>query len=244
MNRHAQTTRVNREKARRARAGYTLIEVMISIAISAIGISGIVFMQNATVHSNQDAWETQTASLFARTWIERIKRDALLWTAAGMPVVGTMFADRDTALPNSGSYFVPSGATIDVGAWAVPIPIAGSAESAGANYHGVDVGALDRAAPGAPAVVTARDIYYCANTKFITVHTINNQPNAIRATVRVWWMRKSTLNSTDYTVGMPAVRTGGGCEAFMPNSGQLQDPGVGRFRVVYLSTVLRWTDPT
>lgn len=42
----------------RARAGYTLIEVMISIAISAISITGIVFMQTATVRSNQDAHET------------------------------------------------------------------------------------------------------------------------------------------------------------------------------------------
>lgn len=184
------------------------------------------------------------ATLFARTWLERVKRDALLWTASGTPVVGTMFADRGVGLPNSAAYFVPSAPAADVGAWAVPIPVAGAPESSGANFHGVDVGAIDLALPpGAPQVVTARDIYYCANTKFVTVHNVNNQPNAIRATVRVWWNRKSTLNDSDYTPGITAVRAGGGCQAFLPSSAQLQDPA-GRFRVVYLSTILRWTAPT
>lgn len=227
------------------RAGYTLIEVMVAVAISAISISGIVFMQTATVRSNQDAHETQVATVFARNWIDRIRRDALMWTAPGAPVVGTMFADRDVALANSGGYFTPGLGIGDVPGtdWAVPIPAFGGPESSGANFHGVDVGAVDIAIPGQP-VVAAGDIYYCANAKFVTVHNVNNQPNAIRATVRVWWNRKSSLNAADYSTGIAAVRAGNGCHAFVPTSVQLQDAGLGRFRVVYLSTVLRWTGPT
>lgn len=231
------------DRVRARRGGYTLIEVMVAIAISAIGISGIVFMQTATVVSNQDAHETQIATTFARTWLERLKRDALLWTAAGDPPVGTMFAGRDTAVANPATYFVPLAANTDVGAWTVPIPMALPAtESSGANYHGVDVGARDVAINGAPVVATA-DIYYCANTKFVTVHTVNNLPNAIRATVRVWWNRRSSLNTTDYAPGIVAVRAGG-CQSFVPSSPVLQDPPLGRFRVIYLSTILRWTAPT
>jgi prepilin-type N-terminal cleavage/methylation domain-containing protein len=226
---------------RARRGGYTLIEVMVAIAISAIGVSGIVFMQQATVVSNQDAHETQIATIFARTWIERMKRDALLWTEAGPPPVGAMFAGR-VEVANPATYFVPTAANTDVGAWTVPIPMGPPAtESSGANYHGVDVGARDLAINGAPVVSNA-DIYYCANTKFVTVHTVNNLPNAIRATVRVWWIRRSSLNTTSYR-GILAVRAGG-CQAFVPSSPALQDAGQGRFRVTYLSTILRWTAPT
>jgi prepilin-type N-terminal cleavage/methylation domain-containing protein len=218
-----------------ARAGYTLIEVMIAIAISSIGLSGIVFMQTATVRSNHDALETQVAITFARTWIERVKRDALLWTAPGNPPAA---ANRAPA----NNYFVAWPAPTDAPAWDVPLSLPGAFESAGANFHGVDVGARDPLLQGNP-VVTNGDIYYCANTKFVTVHTSNLLPNAIRATVRVWWNRKASLNDADYTPGIQQVR-GGGCQAFLPTSAQLQDAGRGRFRVVYLSTVLRWTQPT
>jgi prepilin-type N-terminal cleavage/methylation domain-containing protein len=224
----------------RARAGYTLIEVMVAIGISAIGISGIVFMQSATVRSNHDAWETQTATVFARTWIERIRRDAMMWTALGNPVRATILAGRNLGIPNSGNYFVPTQVNDD--AWDVPVPMVNAPESSGANYHGVDVGALDPVMP-VPAVVTNRDIYYCANTKFTTVHLVNGLTNTLRADVRVWWSRKASLNATDRTPGIARVR-GGGCESWIPTSADLRDRPQYRFRVVYLSTYLRWVAPT
>jgi prepilin-type N-terminal cleavage/methylation domain-containing protein len=227
---------------RRARlsAGYTLIEVMVSIAISAIGISGIVFMQTATVRSNQDAHETQVATVFARTWIERIRRDSLMWTVVGNPVLGTVLAGHNVGIPNSANYFVPTQP--NDGVWDVPVSLAGSRSSSGANYHGVDVGAPDPLLPAA-VPVTNRDIYYCANTKFTPVHLVNGLTNAMRADVRVWWSRKSSLNETDYTPGIGRVR-GGGCESWIPSSAELRDRPRYRFRVVYLSTYLRWTTPT
>jgi prepilin-type N-terminal cleavage/methylation domain-containing protein len=227
-------------RARRS-AGYTLIEVMVSIAISAIGISGIVFMQSATVRSNQDAQETQVATVFARSWIERIRRDAVMWTALGPPPLAQILAGRNLGIPNSANYFVPTA--FNDGVWDVPIPIAGALESSGANYHGVDVGALDPLLGAGLVPVTNRDIYYCANTKFTTVHLANNLANAIRADVRVWWSRKSSLNETDYTPSIGQVRAGG-CESWIPTSAQLRDRPLYRFRVVYLSTYLRWTTPT
>lgn len=228
---------MNRGRRARHSAGYTLIEVMIAIAVAAIGISGIVFMQTATVRSNQDALETQVATVFARTWIERIRRDALMWTAPGNPARATILMGRNLGLPNSANYFVPTAVDDDV--WDVPIPMAGlAAESSGANYHGVDVGAVDPTM--APMPVTNGDIYYCANTKFTIVHVVNGQTNALRADVRVWWNRKASLNETDYTPGIARVR-GGGCESWVPTSPILRD---ARFRVVYLSTYLRWTVPT
>jgi prepilin-type N-terminal cleavage/methylation domain-containing protein len=221
----------------RSQRGYTLIEVMVAIAISAIGISGIVAMQSATARSNQDAHETQVATMFARTWIERIKRDAVMWTAAGNPAPGVIFAGRNLGLANSGNYFVPDAPNND--AWGVPIPMAGAPESPGANFHGVDVGAQDRLLPGAPVVQNA-DIYYCVNTKFAQIHVVGGLTNAMRADVRVWWSRKASLDQTNYVGGITLVR-GAGCQSSIPTSVTLRN---GAFRVVYLSTFLRWTAPT
>lgn len=226
----------------RSRAGYTLIEVMVAIAVSAIGISGIVFMQSATVRSNQDALETQTATVFARTWIERIRRDALMWTALGPPDRAQILAGRNLGIAGAEDYFAVTLPTDDN--WDVPVPLEPPAfESSGANYHGVDVGAIDPLLPVATNVVRNADIYFCANTKFTEVHRVNNLTNALRADVRVWWSRKASLNETDYAAGIGRVRANG-CSSWIPTSAELRDPGLYRFRVVYLSTYLRWTTPT
>ena len=65
------------------RAGYSLIEVMTAVAIMIVGSTGVAMMVGATTRANDDAWETTTAMNFASTWMERVKRDATAWTAAG-----------------------------------------------------------------------------------------------------------------------------------------------------------------
>ena len=65
------------------RAGYTLIEVMAAVAVMTVGATGIVMLQGATQHANQDAYEASVALNFANTWIERVKRDALNWRTQG-----------------------------------------------------------------------------------------------------------------------------------------------------------------
>lgn len=71
------------EHPRRARAirsgGYTLIEVMASMAVLGTGIMGILAMQGATVGANRRASELTTATNLARRWQERLRRDSLQW---------------------------------------------------------------------------------------------------------------------------------------------------------------------
>jgi Tfp pilus assembly protein PilV len=105
--------------ARRSTAGYSLIEVMAAVGIMIVGSTGIAMMVGATSRANDDAWESSTAAAFAATWMERVKRDSLLWTAAGTPV-GTLYLG-DTS-----------------GTWTVPAPAVGSGESAAADAFGWD----------------------------------------------------------------------------------------------------------
>ena len=215
--------------ARRSKAGYTLIEVMMGVALSMVGMIGITAMQTASVRSNQDAYETMTASNFARVWLERVKRDSILWSAL-VPNPNIFFAARANA---TGSYFSPTGL------WAPPQPLAGSPESSSANYHGVELGSLD---PHSGAVVRPPDIYYCLHLRFGPVLQIDptGSPVAMRADARVYWGRKASANDSNFSAMAPAQAGAAGCDAA---PAVYQDTSIRPLRVYYLQTVVRWVRP-
>ncbi|HKQ69072.1 MAG TPA: prepilin-type N-terminal cleavage/methylation domain-containing protein [Polyangiaceae bacterium] len=64
---------------RRAPRGYTVIEVMIALTLLAIGTTGVIAMQKATAVGNRDAKNLVIANQIARTWMERLRADALQW---------------------------------------------------------------------------------------------------------------------------------------------------------------------
>jgi prepilin-type N-terminal cleavage/methylation domain-containing protein len=59
--------------------GYTVIEVMIALTLLAIGTAGIIAMQKVTAVANRDAKNLVIANQIARTWIERLRADAVQW---------------------------------------------------------------------------------------------------------------------------------------------------------------------
>jgi len=215
-------------RARRARRGDTLIEVMVALVVATVGMVGIASLQGSTVRSNQDSQEIGVALSFGRTWIQRIKRDALSWQAPGNPNVGTMLAGRNIGLGLN--YFVPNGA------WGLPVPLP-ALESSGANNRGIDIGAP--VALNAPLpVVPAGALHYCVNTRFLTVqNTTDGLPEKIEAFVRVWWARRGSADSTNHNnASLTDLRTAGRCIV-------LQGPELNStdLRVLYLSTPLRYT---
>lgn len=222
-------------RARRALRGDSLIEVMAAVAIASIGMVGISTMQGTVVRSNADAQETNVAIGFARTWLERIKRDALHWTApvqAQTIQAALMVGRAPTA--NSASYFIPVGLQ---NTWSVPIPLH-TGESPGANVRGIDVGAADFGLTGSPLVTNA-DIHYCANVHFSASQvSVAGLPEKMTATVRVWWHRRASLNQNNMDTSFTTVRGAGGCAALLPTPAMLTSPDV---RVLYLSTPLRYT---
>jgi type II secretory pathway pseudopilin PulG len=230
----AEVVVARRRRARGALRGDSLIEVMAALAIASIGIVGITSMQSTVVRSNQDAQDTTVAISFARTWLERIKRDALLWQAPVVPTTlhGNVVLGRSVS--GSGDQYFLAG-----GGWGVPVPLYNQ-ESAGANSRGIDVGAPDFALPGSP-IVTNEQIHYCVNTRFSTTElAANGFPAKMTAAVRVWWTRRASLNETDYTGPMLQVRANG-CGAVIPDDTQLRSR---HLRVLYLSTPLRFNPPT
>jgi len=192
------------------RAGYTLIEVMAAVVVMTIGAAGILAMQGASAASNQDANESAIAANFANTWLERIKRDARLWTTTGEAArMGTRYLSQAF-----GAYAVPT--QLMLGTQVL--------ESPGADHFGFD---------------TVTDIRFCVNVALTLAHAYNptlpgtfsltTDANAVQAAVRVWW----------YRWGQDANRraVANGCLAAPLTVAQNRDPQV---RKQYYSTIVSW----
>ena len=53
---------------RRSQAGYTMVELMMALALLTVGVLGIVSLQRVTVVSNGHAKRLATAQRIAQTW--------------------------------------------------------------------------------------------------------------------------------------------------------------------------------
>lgn len=185
------------------RSGYTLIEAMMAVAILMVGSVGIFAMQQAATAANVEARQMTIASNAARTWAERIRRDALNWTTSG----GGVALARTDYLKD-----VPAG--VVPGPWFTPVPPAARPqESYGFDWYGQDT--LDAAATR-----------YCTNMQLQWL--VPNQ--AIRANIRVWYVRNRTGDA-----GL-AARCVPGFDA-----GPFLGPPVSRpLKAVFLTTVVHW----
>jgi hypothetical protein len=56
------------------------VEVLMGITLFAIGAGAVMAMQRATIQGNADARKFDVANAVAREWLERLRRDAALWT--------------------------------------------------------------------------------------------------------------------------------------------------------------------
>lgn len=141
--------------------GYTLIEVMMAVAIMTVGAVGIMSLAQSTTRGNVTAREITTATQITRTWVERLRRDAINWTAPGQPLTPPTVYLSNTPVAAAG-----------MSPWFSPVPLPGTGESFAFDYLGADT-------------TTAANMYFCTNVRL--GWTINQQ--AIRADVRTWWHR-------------------------------------------------------
>lgn len=193
---------------RRKQAGYTLIEVMMALGVLTAGAVGIMAMMQASTRGNMEAREMATATQVTQRWVERLRRDAVNWTASSRTISPTIMARTQylRLVPNPGT----------VASWAVPVPPATSTDSAHADFYGRDT-----------AVATQR--YFCTNVRLEWLYV----GRSVRADVRTWWLRRQGASDND------ASRTALGQCA--PGTDPNTLTGDWRVRMVYASTVVRWT---
>lgn len=156
---------------------YTAVEVLLSMTILAIGATGVIAMQRASVQGNVDAREMDMAQSIAREWMERLKRDATLWTPSVIPAVPPTNLPRAVLVNENltGTWFVPK-ARLTASAPQNDV------ESAGFDTLGRDVTALD---------YTGTGLRYCTNVRLTPATT---DQTMLRAEVRVFWPRLLTAS--------------------------------------------------
>ena len=70
--------RLNRDRG--AQAGFTLIEIMIAVVVTAIGFAAIFSLQIASMQANISARETSAAVNLAERYVEVLRGETYLWT--------------------------------------------------------------------------------------------------------------------------------------------------------------------
>jgi hypothetical protein len=192
-----------------------------------VGATGIVMMQGISNRGNQQAQETTVAVNIAQTWIDRIKRDALRWTARGSAtrIANTTNLNQDP-LPGAdapgagpGNWIVPNAA--------LPRPLDPAAGSWAFDAFGFDI---------ADPIGNTQAIRYCVNINPVLLSTAPNPTPAtpgddtIRVDVRVWWSRAGGALQPTMLAGCGAV----------PPAAEINSTAV---RSVIFSTVVTWEDP-
>lgn len=158
---------------RRSSRGYTVMEVMMALAILTIGASGVIAVQKATLIGNTNARNLATANSIAQSWVERLRADALVWNAPGNTddVNDTNWLkSADPANPNT--------------PWVTPaeIPAPALAGSPDTDVLGADIFPAD---PGPPASA------FCTQFRFtrFPAQALPAYRKLIRAEIRVFWER-------------------------------------------------------
>jgi prepilin-type N-terminal cleavage/methylation domain-containing protein len=159
------------KRTRSAFSGYTLVEVMLSVSVMAVGAMGFVKLQAASSSAVMMAHESSVALAFQETWIDRVRRDAWLWRQPGAAGLATT------------KYLGQS-----LGDWFVPQPT-DPKESAGADYAGLDTQVADDMRYCVNLKNTAANRFNPIGAGGIACS--GTDLSAIRVDVRVWWYRTS-----------------------------------------------------
>jgi len=197
------------QRTRRRRAGFTVVEVMVSLGIMTVGAMGIIALQTHAIRSNGHARQLTIGMQIAQRWVERLKQDTHTWNVAGVPgtvLANTRYLGLINTAPNVFSP-IPNSATVDA--------------SRAFDYRGQDI---------VPESVDP-PVFYCAAMRPAWVYF----GRAMRVDVRVWWPREgfemSDPDNFPRCEGDPADLEPGGAATTLYNR--------NAFHVVYLSTVLR-----
>jgi len=157
--------------------GYTVIEVMIAMAVLTIAAAGLISLQRVSTVGNMQAKEIAVASHVARTWIDRLHVDSTRWNfpSPAYPndptdIADTVWLRNVTTTPNI--WFRPADSAEGTAAF----------DALGNNLpmNGTD-----------PAV-------FCANLRLAWMNPPNTNrrgdPESVRVEVRVHWRRAKVFN--------------------------------------------------
>jgi len=166
--------------------GYTIVELMMSIGVLAIGVSGVIAMEKVTVATNRNAKEIATATRVAEAWADELTADAATWTT-----------DSSGASTRPSTIWLSAAVANGTVDWFTP------AYSAALSF-GPAFG------PQGNPVDPAGGHVYCTQLRLAFIHDENTPTvgnGMIRAQIRVFWLRE------DYVDSVPANVVNAPCSA-------------------------------
>ena len=158
-------------------AGFSLIEVLVSIVVLTFGLLGMVGMQAASLQANREANLQSSAIILARELSEMIRGNKVIGVlTTANPYLGTFNSPLTTATP---SYCLNVGST----ACATPTDVANAEMTEW-------LARVDSLLPGARVISCFDTTPYDAITGLPT-WACTNGPNAV-IVIKVGWTRSST----------------------------------------------------
>ncbi len=144
--------------------GYTVVELMMSLAVFATGVTGVIAMERATVSSNQEARNVAIANAIAESWLSQLAMDATTWSSQNSwNLSQTVWLS--TVAANDGNWQLPAYSTV---------------RAFGAQFDGF----------GAP---TTANPSFCAQIRLSWIYNTPGN-GLIRTEVRVFWPRDQSAN--------------------------------------------------
>lgn len=156
---------MSRTTRRRAR-GYTVVELVMAMAVMAVGVAGVIAMQGVTAASNRHARALSVATHVGQAWLDMLAAESSLWTERNSLARTTWLARVDA----EASWFRPTF-------------------SSSLNF-GPAFDALGNAVPSAEL---ATNTQYCVDLRLLRLEDSTAGAGLIRAEVRVYWRREDVV---------------------------------------------------
>ena len=153
--------------------GYTVVELMMALAVMAIGLSGVIAMQKVTLSSNGHARKLALATRLAQSWLDELAADSGQWNDTND------FADTDWLLGVGGE-------NTENANWFRPT------YSSRRNFGP----AFDALGNVVATVDFDDDAHFCTDVRLTWMHgqeTFKKGAGLIRAQVRVFWRREGVV---------------------------------------------------
>lgn len=169
--------------ARRSAAGYTMVEVMMALALLGLGATGIAGMQKTVILGDTNARNLATANAIASAWADRLQADAVGWTAT-LGKTSTQWL-KNAAAPGSAAWFNP----------AVTGYVAGASDIVGGDILVASAGTTPQG--------------FCTQVRLSNLST--SPTGVIRAEIRVVYQRQSapvTCAQLATAAGIAAIDNG------------------------------------
>lgn len=203
-------------RSERRRAGFTLIEVMVSLVVLVVGSMALITLMQYGGRANAAARSMNIATEIADRWAARFKQDAQTWTQVGQ-LVGAPTAAQVLASTNW-----LRRVDVQPNVFQTITMPPGSLYSNAFNFYGDDI-------PGAGA---NSPVYYCASFRPNWV----DYGRSIRIDIRVWWRKERNLTQRDTTIARDFI----GCA---DNDTQLRpgQPLWDAYSIIYMPVTVNMT---